>query len=74
MTETLPDAVSAEHKTAGTTSIVLAFLSVYFFWGSTYTAIRVGAAQMPALRPLPSRYRAQVGLIPCSQSNHRIPR
>ena len=34
---------------ASTTSIVLAFLSVYFFWGSTYTAIRVGAAEMPAL-------------------------
>lgn len=27
----------------------MAFLSVYFFWGSTYTAIRVGAAEMPAL-------------------------
>jgi drug/metabolite transporter (DMT)-like permease len=38
-----------EHKPATTASIVLAFLSVYFFWGSTYTAIRVGAAQMPAL-------------------------
>jgi drug/metabolite transporter (DMT)-like permease len=38
-----------EQKAATTTSIVLAFASVYFFWGSTYTAIRVGAAQMPAL-------------------------
>jgi drug/metabolite transporter (DMT)-like permease len=28
---------------------VLAFASVYFFWGSTYTAIRIGAAEMPAL-------------------------
>jgi drug/metabolite transporter (DMT)-like permease len=36
-------------KSAGTTSIVLAFMSVYFFWGSTYTAIRIGAAQMPSL-------------------------
>jgi drug/metabolite transporter (DMT)-like permease len=36
-------------KAAGRTSIVLAFLSVYFFWGSTYTAIRIGAAEMPAL-------------------------
>lgn len=36
-------------KAATTTSIVLAFLSLYFFWGSTYTAIRVGAAEMPAL-------------------------
>jgi drug/metabolite transporter (DMT)-like permease len=36
-------------KATGATSIVLAFLSVYFFWGSTYTAIRIGAAEMPAL-------------------------
>jgi drug/metabolite transporter (DMT)-like permease len=36
-------------KTATTASIVVAFASVYFFWGSTYTAIRIGAAEMPAL-------------------------
>src|ERR1035441_1645347 len=36
-------------KAASTSSIVLSFASVYFFWGSTYTAIRIGAAQMPAL-------------------------
>jgi drug/metabolite transporter (DMT)-like permease len=35
-------------KAASTASIVLAFASVYFFWGSTYTAIRIGAAEMPA--------------------------
>lgn len=39
----------AKSTAVSTTSIVLAFLSVYFFWGSTYTAIRVGAADMPAL-------------------------
>ncbi len=38
-----------EKRSATTASIVLAFASVYFFWGSTYTAIRVGAAEMPAL-------------------------
>ena len=38
-----------EKKAATAASIVLAFASVYFFWGSTYTAIRIGAAQMPAL-------------------------
>src|ERR1035437_4588744 len=37
-----------EKKAATTASIVLAFASVYFFWGSTYTAIRIGAALMPA--------------------------
>src|ERR1700678_3744215 len=36
-------------KTVSRASIVLAFASVYFFWGSTYTAIRIGAEQMPAL-------------------------
>jgi drug/metabolite transporter (DMT)-like permease len=28
---------------------VLAFATVYFFWGSTYTAIRIGGADLPAL-------------------------
>jgi drug/metabolite transporter (DMT)-like permease len=36
-------------KPATKFSIAIAFASVYFFWGSTYTAIRVGAAEMPAL-------------------------
>jgi len=36
-------------KAASSASIVLAFAAVYFFWGSTYTAIRIGAADMPAL-------------------------
>jgi drug/metabolite transporter (DMT)-like permease len=35
---------------------VLAFASVYFFWGSTYAAIRIGAAQMPALLLAGTRY------------------
>src|ERR1035438_7993016 len=38
-----------QKKAATTASIVLAFASVYFFWGSTYTAIRIGAAEVPAL-------------------------
>jgi drug/metabolite transporter (DMT)-like permease len=41
--------VHPEKKAVTTASIVLAFASVYFFWGSTYTAIRIGAAEMPAL-------------------------
>ncbi|MGA2536550.1 MAG: hypothetical protein ABSF53_11075 [Terracidiphilus sp.] len=40
--------VLPEEKTVSRASIVLAFASVYFFWGSTYTAIRIGAAEMPA--------------------------
>jgi drug/metabolite transporter (DMT)-like permease len=38
-----------KEKRATKFTIALAFTSVYFFWGSTYTAIRIGAAQMPAL-------------------------
>jgi drug/metabolite transporter (DMT)-like permease len=40
---------SAQSKPANSGTIVLAFASVYFFWGSTFTAIRIGAAEMPAL-------------------------
>jgi drug/metabolite transporter (DMT)-like permease len=36
-------------KVASTASIVLSFACVYIFWGSTYAAIRIGAAQMPPL-------------------------
>src|ERR1700678_1590171 len=46
----------AKKKAATTASIVLAFASVYFFWGSTYTAIRIGAADMPALLFAGSRF------------------
>ncbi len=38
-----------EKKAVSTASIVLAFACVYFFWGSTYTAISIGATQMPPL-------------------------
>jgi drug/metabolite transporter (DMT)-like permease len=47
MKATLNPASAAKPATKAT--IVLAFASVYFFWGSTYTAIRIGAAEMPAL-------------------------
>lgn len=40
---------AAPSRPATRATIVLAFASVYFFWGSTFTAIRIGAAQMPAL-------------------------
>ncbi len=36
-------------RPANAARIVVAFAAVYFFWGSTYTAIRIGAAEMPAL-------------------------
>jgi drug/metabolite transporter (DMT)-like permease len=47
MNSTPPNRAPA--RSVPTATIVLAFASVYFFWGSTYTAIRVGAAEMPAL-------------------------
>jgi drug/metabolite transporter (DMT)-like permease len=44
---TSPPTPPARATEAPTLRIVLAFASVYFFWGSTYTAIRIGAAEMP---------------------------
>ena len=38
-----------QRKAATRLTIVVAFASVYVFWGSTYTAIRVATAYMPAL-------------------------
>jgi drug/metabolite transporter (DMT)-like permease len=49
MADADPQRALPEPRTATAASIVLAFASVYFFWGSTYTAIRIGAAEMPAL-------------------------
>jgi len=37
------------HSAATTARIVLAFAAVYIFWGSTFTAIRIGVTQMPPL-------------------------
>jgi drug/metabolite transporter (DMT)-like permease len=49
MAKLAPRLADSKKKGATTASIALAFASVYFFWGSTYTAIRIGAEQMPAL-------------------------
>ena len=49
MASATSSATNAPSLSASRLSIVLAFASVYFFWGSTYTAIRIGAAEMPAL-------------------------
>lgn len=49
MADSTAPAAHPEKRAATTASIVLAFAAVYFFWGSTYTAIRIGVAQMPAL-------------------------
>lgn len=49
MPNSAPQIGPMKSRQATTASIVLAFASVYFFWGSTYTAIRIGAAEMPAL-------------------------
>ena len=50
-------------KAATTASIVLAFATVYFFWGSTYTAIRIGAAEMPALLLAGTRFLVAGALL-----------
>ena len=44
-----PATIRPQAKPVKTATIVLAFASVYFFWGSTFTAIRIGAAEMPPL-------------------------
>ena len=48
MANLIVPSANPKKKAVSTASIVLAFASVYFFWGSTYTAIRIGAAEMPA--------------------------
>jgi drug/metabolite transporter (DMT)-like permease len=49
MAGSMSSAQVSQPKAATRLTIVLAFASVYFFWGSTYTAIRVAGAYMPAL-------------------------
>lgn len=49
MAKSTPQPTRPKKKAVTTASIVLAFASVYFFWGSTYTAIRIGGSEMPAL-------------------------
>lgn len=62
MADTQLSTTNRERKTASTLSIALAFASVYFFWGSTYTAIRIGSAEMPALLLAGTRFLV-AGLI-----------
>ncbi len=62
----MPSAIaSPQHfaKPVTRLSIVLAFASVYFFWGSTYTAIRIGAAEMPALLLTGVRFTIAGGIL-----------
>ena len=49
MTQSINPTTRPHGKAATAASIALAFASVYFFWGSTYTAMRIGAPEMPAL-------------------------
>jgi drug/metabolite transporter (DMT)-like permease len=44
-----PSTQVIQPKAATRLTLALAFASVYFFWGSTYTAIRVATVYMPAL-------------------------
>jgi len=50
-------------KAATSASIVVAFGAVYFFWGSTYTAIRIGSADMPALLFAGTRFVIAGGIL-----------
>jgi drug/metabolite transporter (DMT)-like permease len=53
----------SQSKTPANTSIVIAFACVYFFWGSTYAAIRIGTAEMPALLMAGTRYMIAGALL-----------
>ena len=44
-----PSHAHARNKPSTSASLLLAFASLYFFWGSTYTAISIGGTEMPAL-------------------------
>ena len=65
---------SSNRRQATTISIVLAFASVYFFWGSTYVAIRIAAATMPALLMAGPRFliAGAILLAWCRWRGHRI--
>lgn len=56
-------ASSSPHRAASTATIVLAFACVYFFWGSTFTAIRIGVQTMPPLLMGGTRYIASGTLM-----------
>lgn len=56
------ESANSHGNAAPTGRIVLAFGCVYFFWGSTFTAIRIGAAEVPALLLAGTRFLA-AGLI-----------
>ncbi len=57
-----------------TANIVLSFAAVYIFWGSTYTAIRIGVAEMPALLLAGTRFLAAglLLLLWCSMRGLRL--
>jgi drug/metabolite transporter (DMT)-like permease len=56
MTDSTTSSDLPGQKKATTASLVLAFFCVYFFWGSTYTAIRIGAQEMPPLLMAGTRF------------------
>jgi len=50
-------------KTPSSAFIFVAFACVYFFWGSTYTAIRIGVAQLPPLVLTGVRFSVAGGIL-----------
>ncbi len=65
---------TARNKPATTAALVVAFASLYFFWGSTYTAIRVGVAEMPALLLAGARFlvAGPILLLFCALRGRRL--
>ncbi len=51
------------HRAATTATIVISFALVYFFWGSTYTAISIGVEDLPPLLMGGVRFLASGALL-----------
>jgi drug/metabolite transporter (DMT)-like permease len=60
---TSPATIRPQARPVKTATIVLAFAGVYLFWGSTYTAIRIGATEMPALLLAGTRFLVAGALL-----------
>lgn len=63
MADPIPPTEAFQPKAATRLTITLAFASVYFFWGSTYTAIRVATAYMPAFLLAGIRFTIAGGIL-----------
>ncbi|HWT64742.1 MAG TPA: EamA family transporter, partial [Terracidiphilus sp.] len=69
-----PSQAKLRNKPSTSVSLVVAFASLYFFWGSTYTAISIGGTEMPALLFGAARFliAGAVALVICALMGLRL--